>query len=429
MRRILGILLLGVAIAQLGFRGMQRVRSEIPLWDFASVYAAARTWTRGGDPYDRSAVLKTWQEAGAFANRDASYFATVYPPSSLLIVAPLGLLSAPAAMCVWLVVTSALLVLQLSVLAELAGLSWKDSRSLIFLGASLLSAPLQFGILSGQLSMPAISLCAIALYYVNQNREVTAGVLLGVACALKPQIGAPFFVYYFACRQWKVAIPLLLFGGGIGLTSIIAMHASNIHWLGGWTQSVAATQQRGAVNDYGWTNDFRDEIVDLRILLVSFIHNLRVLQITIGFVTLMLIGWYCWIVAQARSLINHRTKHQLLLVAAVCAISLLPIYHRVYDVTLLTLAFAWAMAELDGVRQKMARSLMIPMALFLIPFDIVEAVGRRIHKLGMLTHSAGWQTFIAPHYAWGLAAVTIMLLWILTRLAKDDFELARRSAD
>ena len=97
LRRLMGVGLLSFALLQLGFRGMQRVRSDLPLWDFISVHAAVRTWISGGNPYDLPGVVTTWRQEGIFSDRDVSYFATEYPPTSLLMITPLAVLPAKSA--------------------------------------------------------------------------------------------------------------------------------------------------------------------------------------------------------------------------------------------------------------------------------------------------------------------------------------------
>lgn len=99
---------------------MQRVCVDVPAWDFASVYAATRTWVHGGDPFDLPSDVKTWRAAGAFSGRDASYFTPVYPPSSLVMIVPLSVLLAGAAMSVWMGITIVFLVWQFAAPAEMA---------------------------------------------------------------------------------------------------------------------------------------------------------------------------------------------------------------------------------------------------------------------------------------------------------------------
>jgi hypothetical protein len=417
MRRFIGISLLAVALLQLGFRGMQRARHDIPLWDFASVHSAVRTWIHGGDPYDLSAVVATWREAKIFTGRDASYFATVYPPTSLLLIVPLALLPAGVAMWLWLLLTLVLLAIQFAALMDMARLSWRDSRGLLLVGAALVSAPFQFGILAGQLSIPAISLCIIAFWCAGNRKERLAGVILGLASALKPQLGGPLIIYYLVQKRQSIAGPAVVCGTMILLIAVAAMRISHIGWIAGWTHSIALTTQPGNVNDYGRAAPFRDEIVDLKMLVVSLIDDSRALRAAIGLIELALVAWY------VRSFLKREKwneRIELVALAGFSGLILLPIYHRVYDMALLSTALAWALAELDGPARRRAIGLLIPMAVFLIPFDIVKSVGTRFHQLGEISRTGWWQAMFAPHYAWGLLALTIGLIWVMGRPSRSD---------
>jgi hypothetical protein len=410
--RLVGILLLVFGLAQLGFRGMQRARNDIPLWDFASVWSATRTWLHGGDPYNTPAVIETWHRSGLFADRDASYFATVYPPTSLLLIVPLAMLSARVAVGLWLVLTLALLAGQFAALVSMARFRWRDSRSILLVGAALASAPLQFGILSGQLSIPAISLCVIAFWCADVGKEKLAGALLGLACALKPQIAGPFVVYYLLVRRFKVVGLAALVGIVVGVVALVAMYLSHVNWLSGWMQSVASTTKIGAVNDYGWGNRFRDEIVDLKMLLVSVIHNPTLIRAIVLCAVVAMFAWF----------VHACCPDPLLTLAAFAAISLLPVYHRVYDVALLTTALAWALVALDGTRRRHATGLFIVMAVFLIPFDSIKSVGNRVPGLIAASKTAWFQTLVVPHYAWALFLLTIGLLMTMSSQAARNRE-------
>lgn len=407
MRRSLGIALLALALAQLGYRGMQRIRHDVPLWDFASVHAAARTWIHGGDPYDLRTVVDTWGQGGIFTDRDVSYFATVYPPTSLVTLVPVALLPAREAMIAWLVLTLVLVALQFMALADMAQLHWRDPRLLLLVGGALASSAMQFGILSGQLSLPAISLCILAFWCAGRDRDRLAGVLLGLACAIKPQVAGPFVVYYLVLRRFKLSGFAILVGATIGVIALAAMYLSHIQWIEGWRQSIAVTTRVGGVNDYGWAGKYRDEIVDLKMLLVSFIPDPRTLTIAVWGIVAALFAWY------VRSFPRrmHRGAHtEILALAGLSAIALLPVYHRVYDVTLLTLALAWGLAELDGVRRRPAIVVLALLSVFLIPFDVVGTVAKRMPALLAASKTGWWQSFLAPHYAWGLLALTIALI-------------------
>ncbi|HEY7086557.1 MAG TPA: glycosyltransferase family 87 protein [Tepidisphaeraceae bacterium] len=414
VRRFLGIAFLIAALAQLGVRGMQRVRHDIPLWDFVSVYSASRTWIHGEDPYDLTNVIATWHTSGMWSDRDVSYFATVYPPTSLVIIAPFAVLPAGPAMIIWLILTIVLLGLMFAALADMAGLTWRDGRILLLVGAALAAAPLQFGILAGQLSLPAISACIIAFWLVSRHHDGSAGVLLGLALALKPQIAAPFVVYYLLVRHFKVAGFAALVGGGIGVLSLLLMHTSHVDWVAGMRHSIALTEQLGAVNDYGWTNRFRDEMVDLRLPLISILHDANALRLAVGVIVAALLAWYFWLILRTGE------RSELLALAGLSAIALLATYHRVYDVTLLTTAFAWALAELDGQWRRYALLLLIPMIVFLVPFDIVLTAGRRMPHLVSMSKTGWWQSLIAPLYALGLFATALGLLLTMSLMRRRE---------
>jgi hypothetical protein len=415
VRKILGISLLTIALLQLGVRGIQRLRSDVPMWDFVSVYSAARTWIHGGDPYDLPRVAATWRESGVFTRRDTSLWATVYPPTSLITLVPLAMLPSSVAMMAWLAITIALLSYQFVALIDLAKLQPRDPRRLILVGGALAAAPLQFGLLSGQLSLPAISLCIIAFWYVGRDREKLAGALLAFACAIKPQVGAPFVAYFLVQRRRVVSSYAILLGAAIGALALATMRLSHVNWIAGWTQSIAVSSKVGGVNDYGWTNEFRDEIIDLKMLLVSMPVDALALRIMIECVVIALVAWYVRSLRRGRDLID---RQGLLPLAGLCALSLLPVYHRVYDATLLTAALAWALAELSGSQRRYALATFVPLALFLVPFDIVQSAQYRMPGLWRLAQTQRWQMFIAPHYAWGLLGVTVVLLAAMNRQVK-----------
>jgi glycosyl transferase family 87 len=422
MRRFLGVLLIALGLLQLGVWGALRVRNEIPLWDFASVYSAARTWTHGGDPYDLGRVAATWRESGVFSKRDTSYWATVYPPTTLVMLVPLAELPVDAALVAWLAIILALLVLQFAALADLTGLDRRDPRTLLLVGASIVAAPLQFGILSGQLSLPTISLCILAFWCSRRERKKLGGVLLGLACALKPQLAAGFGVYFLIRRRGKLVTLALISGGVICAVALAAMRFSHVNWLAGWTQSIAASKQVGGVNDYSSANGFRDEIIDLKMLLVGTGAGPVVLRIAIECIVIALFAVYLRLMGRDG---ERSERHELLVVAGIAALSLLPLYHRVYDAAFLTVALSWALAELDGSRRGYAWAVLVPMALLLVPFDIMQVPRYRAHGLALWSlYQTRWcQLLVAPLYAWGVLGVTVALLAALGK------EAGKHSAD
>ena len=153
--------------------------------------------------------------------------------------------------------------------------------------------------------------------------------------------------------------------------------------------------------------------MDLKLLLLSIPHEALAWRIGIACSVIGLIAWYVRTLPAREgndAAGTHPDRSELLALAGLCAISLLPIYHRVYDAALLTTALAWALAELDGPRRRWAIVLIVSMLPFFVPFDFVRSIGYRLPGISAMSTTWWWQSLVAPHYAWGLLALTLGLL-------------------
>ena len=139
----------------------------------------------------------------------------------------------------------------------------------------------------------------------------------------------------------------------------------------------------------------------------------RTIQLAIGTVALVFTLSYfrsTWRTART-------DRSELLALGTLCAISLLPIYHRVYDATILTIALAWILSELNGANWRFALTMLVPLTIFVIPFDVVGSAAKRVEFIAQISQTDWWQSVLAPHYAWGLFAGTAFLLGALGRQA------------
>jgi hypothetical protein len=273
--------------------------------------------------------------------------------------------------------------------------------------------------------MPAISLIIVSIWCAARQRALLGGILLGVACAIKPQVAGPFFLYYVLMRRWKLSIAAMFTGGLVLAIALVAMQVSQINWLEGWTRSIKDTGRVNDVNDYGWGNPFRDEILDLKMVLVSFIQNPALLKAAIGGISLALLAWFVAVFPRGERRSIHR---ETLALAALSGIILMPIYHRVYDASLLAIALAWALAELNGNWKRYAWLMLAAMTPFLIPFAMVKSVSLRVESVRHIGETWWWETFFAPHYAWGLLFTTLAILLVSTRLRGSRAQLAAEAA-
>jgi hypothetical protein len=97
--------------------------------------------------------------------------------------------------------------------------------------------------------------------------------------------------------------------------------------------------------------------------------------------------------------------------SAIAVISLLPVYHRFYDATLLVLPLCWVFVSYRKARvfAILSSVLMIP---FLIPggtlLETMEISGR---IPAALAHRWWWEAFAMAHQVWLLLFLGILLLY------------------
>ena len=411
MKKTVAIVLLFLAAAQFAARSY-RHRDGLLLWDFGSVYSAARAWIGGADPYDIEQVRQTWRATEVRPEYTAEFWSAVYPPPTLLMLAPLGALPAPLAFAIWALLLAALVGAMLAALLDLAGLTWREPRGLLLIGGTLASAPMQFGLLSGQPSVFAAAVTLLGIWCCARARDALGGVLIGLACAFKPHVAVPFLAYYLVLRRWRVVAVAGAIVCVIVSAALIAMQLSQPNWIAQWIAAIQHTTASGAVNDHTRTGPFRDQIMDLQLLLVAFLRDPLPLRVAIACVVALLLAWF---VRAFPRQVNR--SHELLPLAALAALSLLPVYHRVYDGALLSLALAWAVAALGTRADGAARAVLVVLCVFLIPFDVLNSIAHRIPGDELFTGSWWWHALVVPHYAWGLLAVTLCLLWAMQRRA------------
>lgn len=133
-----------------------------------------------------------------------------YPPSVMLVGAPLSRLPYLAALVLWTVIGPAAFFLALR--------SWTKDPYLIV--AAMLCPAAIFGVISGQFAYLAAALILTVLRW-RQARPWLAGLLLGLL-TLKPQLGLFFPIMLLAARDWRVIGGAVVSAAGIaGITILI----------------------------------------------------------------------------------------------------------------------------------------------------------------------------------------------------------------
>jgi len=179
--------------------------------DFVAFYAASKA-VLGGDAamvYERAFMMSA--EVGVVGSPDIGYLAFMYPPTYLLLIAPLAVLPYFPALAIWQAIPFALFLL----LLRRAAL---PPMALIMAAAAPAVAQTLFAGQNGLLLAVLVGGGLLAL----DRRPLLAGVLLGLATA-KPQLALLLVPALAAGREWKALEAMLATATGIALLSAVLL--------------------------------------------------------------------------------------------------------------------------------------------------------------------------------------------------------------
>lgn len=142
------------------------------------------------------------------------------PPSMAFAAAPLAFLPHRPARTLWILGSIAVLALASYVLVT--RLAFSEPRTVFLLAVLLLSPSVFANILDGQIYLALVALFVGATVAMLSGRDLIAGILLGIALALKSS-GAPLLLLLVALRRWRAAgAAVITFGALAGLVVIAA---------------------------------------------------------------------------------------------------------------------------------------------------------------------------------------------------------------
>lgn len=390
------------------------VRTAIPEYftpsDFAVYYAPARAWIIGDNPYDRTVAHKTWVNAGGKSDIMPPGFRADYAepwmpilqfPTAITAFAPLGFLSATNAVTLWYLLSFALLIIQTAALSSLAGTSLLRPTGLFLFAMTLLLAPVHEMFGYAQPSGPVISLIIVGVWAATYQKDFVAGLMIGLASAVKPQLGLAFFMYYLLRGRWYLVGTSVILNAVIAAIAILPMEMRGISWISGWLENLSMAESPGGMNSTSIENDGRIYMLQLQVIIHVLLEDSRIVNL----IALLVVGVFATIFAWRR----HQTpqKDELLSLGVVSFLSLLPVYHRFYDAALLVVPLAWAIAY-PKRKPQFAWPMFLIVMTFLIP---IAGVPRFEQILGFSPYELStwwWHLFIEPFRTWILICGLIL---------------------
>ncbi|MFA7235494.1 MAG: glycosyltransferase family 87 protein [Phycisphaeraceae bacterium] len=418
---VMGILVL--AAIYFLYRGPWRASSG--MGDYMEIYSAARAWGQGADPYDLPAVQRVWMASGVPADYTPGMvdLPSLYPPSALVLFSPFSLPSWPAAQWLWLGVNLLAMGAILFCATAISGLRRGSTGQLLLTAGLLAFSPFHTAITMGQPGIIVVALVMAGLLLAWRERDVAAGLLLGLAMATKPQLAGLFVAYYLMRGRWRLA------GVAAGLSMVLfiigiwPLMISHIPWWSHW-QSALHGLQRGGFADFTEHGDAPYKMVNLHYAAYQLLHHRTATMVlcTLLSAALFALGvWRSWGVRSG----DVRERLALALMAAV---SLIAVYHLFYDAALLAVVIAVmaGMVRGEGVSglsgraavasRRWTAAVWLVMVPFLIPGAVALAVMQQAGRLPQwLTGGAMWRTVILPHQCWALLLLALLLSWRLMR--------------
>jgi hypothetical protein len=186
----------------------------------------------------------------------------------------------------------------------------------------------------------AVGLCAIALsLFLRRQFEVIGVCCLAVSLCLKPHDAA--FIWLFLLLTGGVlrirALQTLIVVTLVGLPAVLWVAHVSPNWRQEITSNIALNSSRGGVDDPGptsSTNLITNSAINLQTVFAVFLNKPLFYNAATYIICALLLLSFIWSTIRNR----HSPGNRWVSIAAISALTLLPIYHRHHDARMLLLA-------------------------------------------------------------------------------------------
>ena len=325
--------------------------------DYKVVYYSARCLIRHIDPYQENEVLRVYQAESADRPLESEKVRQIvsrymYLPTAFAVTVPFALLPWGPAHILWLTLTIGSVIVA-SFLIWNVGADFAPIVSGILIGFFLANSEVLV-VLCNPAGI-AVSLCVVAAWCFIRERFVPAGILcLAVSLAVKPQDAGLVWLYFLLAGgvYRRRALQTLVATLALGLPGILWVWSVAPNWLQEWRSNILAFSVHGGINDPGPASTGGHGLgmlVNLQAVLSVFRddpHFYNPVSYLICVPLLLL-----WLIVTLRS--RPTPAKAWIGLAAIAALSMLPVYHHLYDSKILLLtvpacAMLWAEGGLIG---------------------------------------------------------------------------------
>jgi hypothetical protein len=333
-------------------------------------------------------------------------------------MAPFAMLPWGPVHILWIALTAGSFVLA-SLLIWNLGANYAPIVSGVLIGFLLANS--ESLLITGNAAGIAISLCVVAVWCFLRERFVPVGIAcLAVSLTLKPHDAGLVWLYFLLAPGVfrKRALQTLAVTTAISLLAVLWVGHVAPQWMQEWHSNVAAFSVHGGVNDPGPASTGGhglDMLVSLQTAISVLWDDPRFYNLVSYLICAPLVLAWGFITLRSRP----STRRAWLALAAITALSMLPVYHRQVDARLLLLTVpACAMLWAEGGRIGRLALAVTTAGLVLtgdIPWAIFFGVASKLHLPATAltgTILMAVQMFPVPLI---LLAVGVFYLWIYAR--------------
>lgn len=420
-----------VAVAYLLARGPARALADGGSSDFSLLWQSTRAWIEGQSPYRVTDVIDVWDRHSGSAvvppsDRNAALL--VYPPSAFPLLAPWAAMPWGASRVVWMITNTVLLLVSAVMALRAAGVPWRSGWLHIGVGTAAVLAPGHTAISVGQVSILVVFLLSLWAYARNTPdrprgwaSDVAAGVALGASLALKPQIAALFLVYEIGRLRWRPAAAAALTAGGLLALGSWWLGKHGVDWYPQWQANVDAFRLTDNA-DASMANWLRYQLINLHVVFHPFTDPWTDRRIVVTVLVGASVGALClWYLRYDR--FRPDPKGEALSLAFVSVISILAVYHRIYDAAVLIFVVAFAMGQLADLKEGMVNRSLAAMAMLAVFLAPGASALHSAVKIGAVpdwvASTMVWNGVIVPHATVVLVALAALLCICRTTAAEQ----------
>ena len=316
-------------------RGPYRAIRYSTAGDFSTVYAAARSWMHGANPYDRATLKIELARVGAPEDlqQDQDINPSVYLPAALPLAFLVSWLPWSPANTLWCLLSVILFAFSVSTMLSSSGLS--GEHGLLIAGMVLLFSPTYVGIYDGNPGVIVISLVVLCICAaVKQRSNLATGVLLGIALCFKPQIAICGLCLLALWKRWLpilVGFSVLCMMTIAGLV-VVSHFGHSFQWWQSERQNVAISFQIGGQSDPSPGSHVAWQLLNTQTILSYFVTNRRACDVATWMIAAILTGAFLY--RRNESATSSMSRD----IAFFSVITLVITYHRYYDAQILLLS-------------------------------------------------------------------------------------------